>query len=92
VAETRSGVRSEDRDLRVAYDAAADVLYVVLIEDRPAVAREISPGVLVRVDPDTNEVVGFTLTGVRERASSREIEVGPVHGSLLMDPQLAPIF
>jgi uncharacterized protein YuzE len=47
--------------MRLAYDRSADVLYVTILEDRPGVALDDGNDVYVRVDPETRELVGFTL-------------------------------
>ena len=51
------------------YDEEADVLYISLGAARPALGVEIENGVIVRYDEETNEIVGVTLVGLREKTS-----------------------
>ena len=50
-----------DETVNFAYDPKADVLYVSQGDPRPAISEEIEPGVLLRKDPDTGEVIGMTV-------------------------------
>ena len=59
---------------RGSYDEGADVLYISLGAPRPAVGVEIENGVIVRYDEETNEIVGVTLVGLREK-TSRELSL-----------------
>lgn len=43
------------------YDEMEDVLYVSFGKERPGVETEVYNGVFIREDPQTNEVVGFTI-------------------------------
>ena len=52
-------------DLTVDYDEDMDVLYVSRGMPRPAVAVEIEEGIVLRLDPDTQEVVGLTILDFR---------------------------
>ena len=56
-----------DSALNFRYDARSDVLYCSINSPRPAVSEEIEPGLLVRLDPDTNQIVGFTVIDVTKR-------------------------
>lgn len=49
------------------YDPDSDVLYVAFVPNRPAVGVEVGGGVVLRVDPDTGELVGMTIVGVVTR-------------------------
>ena len=44
-----------------SYDAKGDVLYLSGSDNRPAAAREIAPGVLLRFANDNGDLVGVTL-------------------------------
>lgn len=48
-------------ELKMNYDREADVLYCFLGEPREALSIEKADGVVVRVNPETNELVGFTI-------------------------------
>ena len=62
--------RTEIRFLATApenfYDQDSDVLYISVLPGRPGVAEESLPGVLLRKDPDTDELVGITVIDFSE--------------------------
>jgi len=49
------------------YDDGADVLYISVREPKPAESLDIGEGTIVRLDPKTKEVVGFTILGLSKR-------------------------
>ena len=51
--------------LTVDYDAEMDVLYVSKGTPQPGVAIEIEEGIVLRLDPDTQEVLGLTILDFR---------------------------
>jgi uncharacterized protein YuzE len=88
-AEERNGHMGEERELSLSYDAKADVLYVTFLPGVPAVGLEVEEGVIVRVDPDTNEVVGVTVTGFTKRSEHAPALVH-LRGSLRVESETAP--
>jgi hypothetical protein len=85
IANTRFFL-DEDEILEAAYDAEADVLYLWR-EGGPApgIALTTEDGHIVRFDPDTGEVVGFTLPDWAARwRDKKKIEIRlevPAHGT-----------
>jgi len=53
--------------LRWDYDEEADVLYLSIGEPKPAVGVDIGEGIVVRYDESEKQIIGITLTGLRER-------------------------
>ena len=53
--------------LRWDYDEDADVLYLSIGEPKPAVGVDIGEGIVVRYDESEKQIIGITLTGLRER-------------------------
>jgi uncharacterized protein YuzE len=51
----------------IHYDADADVLYISFGEPRPAEGLDIGDGTILRVDPETEEVVGLTILDFTKR-------------------------
>jgi len=49
------------------YDEEADVLYISLGKPEPAEGIDIGEGIIVRIKPETNEVVGLTIMGFSKR-------------------------
>lgn len=51
----------------IDYDREADVLYISLGPPRSVVALEPEEGLILRLDPETDELVGVTIVGARAR-------------------------
>ncbi len=49
------------------YDAEADVLYISVGEPSPAEGVDIGEGVIVRIDPESREVIGLTVLGISKK-------------------------
>lgn len=54
-------------NLQFRYDEEADVLYASIGEPRLAVSEEPFDGILIRRDPETGEVIGFTIINYRRQ-------------------------
>jgi len=65
----------KERMMQLAYDREADVLYLSIGEPRPAISREIGDDVLLRVDPNTGEVVGLTVLNLSTRDTHEMLPV-----------------
>ncbi|MBL8154522.1 MAG: DUF2283 domain-containing protein [Anaerolineae bacterium] len=59
----------KDDVMQLAYDQEADVLYITIGTPRRAISREIGDDVLLRLDPDTQAVVGLTVLNLSTRTS-----------------------
>jgi len=59
------------------YDRKSDVLYISIGEPQAAISREVGDDVLIRVHPETAEVVGFTIFNFTERLSNIREEKSP---------------
>jgi uncharacterized protein YuzE len=55
------------KKISIAYDQEADVVYLSFGEPVPAVAEEIQEGVFARYDPQTEELVGLTVTNFSKK-------------------------
>ncbi len=62
-------------ELNFKYDRAVDVLYYSFGEPRPALSVEHQNGVVVRLDPDTEEVVGITIIDFFKRFAEKPNEL-----------------
>lgn len=47
--------------IKVAYDKDADVLYISEGDPKEAVCKMLDDGIIVRKDPKTKRIVGFTI-------------------------------
>jgi uncharacterized protein YuzE len=48
--------------IRVGYDREHDMLLITIGEPQEAITEEVSKGLYVRVDPETEKIVGMTIT------------------------------
>ena len=51
----------QSKNLKYRYDRDSDVLYAFIDKPTPATSIEKDNGTLIRVDPKTGKVVGFTI-------------------------------
>ncbi|RPJ01202.1 MAG: DUF2283 domain-containing protein [Chloroflexi bacterium] len=58
---------------QVFYDTEGDVLYLSIGEPRPAVSQELGDDVLLRVDPETGDIVGLTVLNLSSRFGSVQL-------------------
>ena len=49
------------KELRLVYDSEGDVLDVSVGEPREAVSREVDDDFFIRLDPKSEEVIGFSI-------------------------------
>ena len=64
--------------MKIDYDDQADVLYFSIRETgRPVLFTENEQGQVLRIDPETGDIVGFTIPMFSRRARQGEIEIGP---------------
>ena len=54
-------------ELKINYDPKADVLYCSFGDPRAAVSVETEEGIVVRLDPETEDVVGMTVLDFSKR-------------------------
>lgn len=62
-----------DKVTQLFYDAEGDVLYLSIGEPRPAILQEVGDDVLLRIDPDTGEIVGLTVLNLSSRFGSAQL-------------------
>lgn len=55
------------KDLEWDYDSEADVLYLSIGKPKVAEGIDIGDGIIVRIDPKSNEIVGITIIGFNKR-------------------------
>ena len=64
----------------ISYDAESDVLYITLGSAQPAIAVETQDGNLMRIDPETDELVGITVLDFKEKHLERCYEKSSCDG------------
>ena len=60
-------ILEKKENLNWDYDEEADVLYISMGEPQKALGVDIGDGAIIRYVEATNEVVGLTLIGMKER-------------------------
>lgn len=56
-----------EKEMRFWFDKDGDILDVSFGEPRKAVSKETEDDIVIRVDPETKEVVGFTVLNFSKR-------------------------
>lgn len=57
----------DEKTLKIKYDRAVDVLYCSFGDPVPALSVERDHGIVIRLDPDTDKVVGVTVVDFFKR-------------------------
>lgn len=64
-----------DEEMIVSYDRQSDVLYFSYGEAREAISEESEDGVLIRRDPRSNEILGFTVIDFSRRFAQSDTPI-----------------
>jgi uncharacterized protein YuzE len=76
--------RKEMKGISLSYDNENDVLYLYFEKVQEAVSREIADGVFVRLDPNTDQVVGVTILDLQKKSlEDRGIKFIPTDKTLI---------
>ncbi|MDE2322772.1 MAG: DUF2283 domain-containing protein [candidate division NC10 bacterium] len=76
--------RKEMKGISLNYDTENDVLYLYFEKVQEAVSREIADGVFVRLDPNTDQVVGVTILDLQKKSlEDRGIKFIPIDKTFL---------
>lgn len=71
-----------DKQLNFLYDKDADVLYVSLGKPAYTDYKEVGENLILRLDPETQEVVGFTVIDFIKQAKEQDVPLRlPLQGS-----------
>lgn len=58
--------RLRNSDIRVGYDNEHDMLFITIGRPQEAITEEVSKRLHLRFDPDTDKIVGMTITAFRK--------------------------
>jgi uncharacterized protein YuzE len=61
----------QEIEFKMKYDATADVLYCSFGDPRLAISEELDNGVIVRKDPETDQMVGMTVIDFARRFAEK---------------------
>ena len=56
-----------DKNLKIFFDKEGDVLDIAIGEPTEAISKELDNDVIMRLDPNTEEIVGFTILNFEKR-------------------------
>lgn len=56
-----------EKKLNFFFDKKVDVLDIAIGKPKEAISREIGNDVIIRIDPTTKEIVGFTILNFEKR-------------------------
>ena len=56
-----------EKELKFFFDKQGDSLDIAIGEPKKAISREIGNDIVMRVEPETGEVVGFTILNFEKR-------------------------
>jgi len=65
----------KELELKISYDPKGDVLYCSFGDPREAISTETDDGVIIRLDPNTEDVVGVTVLDFSKRFQERPGDV-----------------
>lgn len=78
-----------ERKMNFFYDRKGDVLYISLGAPQQAISKEVGDDILIRLHPENDEVVGFTIFNFAERFSNiREERTIPLSAQFQMLDEL----
>ncbi|MEW6194450.1 MAG: hypothetical protein AB1521_04735 [Bacteroidota bacterium] len=63
--------------LQFHYDEISDVLYAIVGKKRNTVSKEKGNGITLRLDPITNEIVGFIIIDYKQRREKKLLKAIP---------------
>ncbi len=61
-----------EKKLKFFFDKKGDVLDITIGKPRKAISREIGNDVVIRIDPKTKEILGFTILNFEKRFEHRD--------------------
>ncbi|MDX2076812.1 MAG: DUF2283 domain-containing protein [bacterium] len=69
--------------MQLSYDTDADILYLSIGNPRPAISREVGNDVILRLDPNTGDVIGLTILNLSTHDSFDNL---PIHVAMTHTP------
>lgn len=56
-----------EKKLKFFFDKEGDVLDIAIVRPKGAISKEIGNDIIMRIDPKTKEIVGFTILNFEKR-------------------------
>ena len=60
-----------EKGLRFSYDKEGDILEVFKGKPKEAISKDIGDDIWIKVDPETEEILGFTIISFTKRFSKK---------------------
>jgi len=76
-----------EETIKVLYYKPSDELNILIGEPRDSVLMEIGDEIYVRLDPQTDRVLGFTILNFEERAKGTG-QVVPIQGRFILPDEI----
>jgi len=61
-----------EKKLKFFFDKKGDILDIAIGKPKAAISKEIDNNIVVRIDPQTKEVVGFTILNFEKRFENKD--------------------
>jgi len=73
------------KEMRMAYDKDGDILDISLGEPQEAISKEIEDDFFLRLDPNTGEVVGFSMLNFAKWFKDlKDVKILPLRGEFAL--------
>ncbi len=60
-----------EKELRFSYDDEADILEIFKGEPKETISKDVGDDIWIKVDPETEEILGFTIISFTKRFSQK---------------------
>lgn len=60
-----------EKELRFSYDQEGDILEIFKGKPKEAISKDVGDDIWIKVDPETEEILGFTILGFTKRFSQK---------------------
>ena len=74
------------------YDVKSDILYLSIGSPKKAICLELEEGILIRIAPDTKEIVGLTIIDFVYRFKGKKSLVLPILAQFDIPSKLIAVF
>lgn len=60
-----------EKELRFSYDDEGDILEIFKGEPKETISKDVGDDIWIKVDPETEEILGFTIISFTKRFSQK---------------------
>ena len=80
-----------EEKIAFAYDKEGDVLDISIGKPQSAISREIEDDFFVRLDPDTERIVGFSILNFEKWFKTKALKTVPVTGNFSLVKEMISV-